>query len=97
MFLIAIRDEQKEERKKIYFDLMCGLISAILALTGIITTAIIYGITRWAGFFTGLTFWLLYLSLSMFLLGFGLYSKRQEKKYGVGGKRKKEIRAPMVS
>ncbi len=98
MILIALKDEAKQERKKLYFDLICGTVSAILAIAGIIFFAIAYGITNWAGFLTGLIFWILYLFLSLFLIGVGLYTKQQERKYGIytKKKKKKEIKPPIV-
>ena len=71
--------EAKSERKKLYFDLICGIVSSVLALTGIIFFAIMYGITNMVGWFTGLTFWILYLMLSIFLMGIGFYTKWKEK------------------
>ncbi|MHA2006787.1 MAG: hypothetical protein ACXABO_04570 [Promethearchaeota archaeon] len=71
-------DEAKSERKRLYFDLICGLVSSILAITGIIFFAVMYGITDMAGWLTGLVFWVLYLLLSVFLLSIGLYTKYKE-------------------
>ena len=96
MILIALKDEAKEERKKLYFDLICGTVSAILALTGIIFFAIAYGITNLAGFLTGLIFWICYLILSLFIIGVGLYTKYLERKYGIMPKKKKELKPPIV-
>ena len=67
-------------------------------ITGIIFFAIAYGITSWGGFLTGLIFWICYLILSVFLIGVGLYTKHQERKYGIyiKKKKKKEIKPPRV-
>jgi len=72
-------DEAKSERKRLYFDLICGMVSSILALMGIIFFAIMYGITDMAGWLTGLTFWILYLLLSVFMVAIGLYTKHKER------------------
>ncbi len=98
VILITLKDQAKDERKKLYFDLICGIVSAILALIGIIFFAIAYGITSWVGFLTGLIFWILYLFLSIFLIGVGIYTKKQERKYGIvtTKKKKKEIKPPII-
>ncbi|MFX1572561.1 MAG: phage holin family protein [Promethearchaeota archaeon] len=95
---MGLKDEAKEERKRLYFDLICGTISAILAIVGILFFAIAYGITNRTGFLTGLIFWISYLILSVFLIGVGLYTKHQERKYGIyiKKKKKKEIKPPRV-
>jgi hypothetical protein len=80
----------------IYFDLIGGAVSSILALTGITYFTIMYGITNYAGWLTGLIFWILYLILSIFLIFVGLYSKYKEKHYDPD-KRRKKLRAPIVS
>jgi len=86
------RENAKRERKQLYFDIMCSIVSSVLALTGIIFFAIMYGITDWSGFYTGLIFWIFYLTLSLFLLGIGLYSRYLELKYGLYTPRKKKKR-----
>ena len=73
------RDKAKSERKGFYFDVICGMVSSIIALTSIIFVSIMYGITNMGGWFAGLTFWILYLILSLFLMGIGFYTKRKEK------------------
>jgi O-antigen/teichoic acid export membrane protein len=73
-------DEAKSERKRLYFDLICGIVSSILALTGIIFFAVMYGITNMGGWLTGLVFWILYLSLSIFMISIGVYTKYKERK-----------------
>ncbi|MFX1281817.1 MAG: hypothetical protein ACFFA3_20880 [Promethearchaeota archaeon] len=72
-------DQAKSERKRLYFDLICGIVSSILALTGIIFFAVMYGITNMAGWLTGLVFWILYLSLSIFMISIGVYTKYKER------------------
>ena len=97
---MAFKDQAKEERKRLYFDLICGIISSILAITGIIFFAIMYGITDYAGFITGLIFWIFYLCLSIFMIIIGLYTGYIEKKYGLyirkrKKKKKKKIEPPI--
>lgn len=71
-------NKEKSERKRLYFDLICGLVSSILAIIGIIFCAVMYGIKDMAGWLTGLVFWVLYFFLSVFLLSIGLYTKHKE-------------------
>jgi hypothetical protein len=79
VILIPRKSKEVEERKMLYFDLTCGIVSSIIALSGIISFAILYGITYWPGFFTGLIFWAFYLVLSIFMIGIGLYTKKKER------------------
>ena len=93
------KDRATEERKGLYADLICGIVNSILALIGIISTTILYGIRRVAGFYIGLTVCICYLGISIFLIIFGIYTRQKEKKFGVISKkkRKREIRPPIVS
>jgi uncharacterized Tic20 family protein len=79
VILIPRKDKETEERKMLYFDLTCGIVSSILSLAGITFFAIAYGITNWPGFFTGLIFWIFYLLLSIFMIAIGLYTKKKER------------------
>ena len=72
-------DEAKSERRRLYFDLICGMVSSILALIGIIFFAVMYGITNMTGWLTGLTFWILYLLLSISMVAIGVYTKHKER------------------
>ena len=76
-------DEAKRKRKGLYFDLICGIVSSIFALTAIIFSTVMFGITSMVGWLTGLSFWILYFMLSMFIIGIGLYTKRKEKQMGM--------------
>jgi len=90
------RDKITTDRAAIYVDLIGGAISSILALTGITFSTVMYGISNYAGWLTGLTFWLFILIFSIFLIFVGLYSRYKEKHYDESKPRKK-LRAPMVS
>jgi predicted transporter len=92
------REDAKSERKQLYFDLICGLISAVLAVAGITGFAIAYGITSWSGFLTGLIFWVLYMILSLFLIGIGLYTRRKERQMWERGEiePRKDVSPPML-
>jgi len=93
------RDKVKEERKALYFDIICGIFNSILALIGIIFSTLVYGIREVAGFFIGLTVFISYLGLSIFLIFIGIYTKQKERKHGVISKKKKkrELKPPIVS
>lgn len=73
------RKRDKKERQAIYFDLICGIISSILALTGIFYVAITQKIRNLGMFITGASFWILYLILSFFLISMGIYLWYKEK------------------
>jgi hypothetical protein len=73
------KSKEVEERKSLYIDLTCGIVSSILSLSGIIFFAVMFGITYWPGFFAGLIFWIFYLGLSIFMIGIGLYTKKKER------------------
>jgi len=96
VILIPRKDDVTEENKKLWFDLICGAVFSILALTGIIVMSIMYGITNTAGFLIGLIFWSFYLLGSLLLMGWGIYTKKPGNKYGKKRK-KKELRPPIVS
>ncbi|GAG90598.1 unnamed protein product [marine sediment metagenome] len=95
---MVFKDKAKQERKGLYFDLICGIVNSILAIIGIIFATIVYGIRNDAGFYIGLTFCICYLGISIFLIIFGIYTKQKEKKYGVVSKkkRKRELKPPIV-
>ncbi|MHA2281458.1 MAG: hypothetical protein ACXAC5_11440 [Promethearchaeota archaeon] len=78
---MVLKDEAKSERKRLYFDLICGAVCSITALSGIIFVFLMYGITDMAGWLTGLTFWIIYLIFSLFLISIGLYTRWKEKHF----------------
>lgn len=50
------RKRDKKERQGIYFDLICGIISSVISLTGIFYVAITGRIRNWGMFITGADF-----------------------------------------
>jgi len=96
---MPLEDKVKRERKHLYFDLICGIINSTVAISAIIFATIKFGLRNVAGFYIGLTFFICYLGVSIFLIIFGIYTKQKEKKYGVisNKKRKREIKPPIVS
>jgi len=93
------KDKATEERKGLYFDLICGIINSIFAIIAIIFTTIVYGIRNVAGFYIGLTVCICYLGFSIFLIFLGIYTKQKERKHGVISKKKKkrELKPSIVS
>ncbi len=85
----------KKERQSIYFDLICGIISSILALSGIIFVKIKSEIIRPALFIAGLTFWIFYLCFAIFMIFLGIYLWYQEKHFDEKVQKKK-LKAPIV-
>ncbi|MFW9823364.1 MAG: hypothetical protein ACFFE4_10540 [Candidatus Thorarchaeota archaeon] len=78
---MVLKDEAKSHRRAIYFDLICGTICSITALSGIIFVSITQRITYMVGFLTGLSFWILYLIFSLFLIFLGIYTRWKEKHF----------------
>ena len=65
----------------VYFDCICGIISSVISLTAIILTTIFEGIFDPIWYSASLTFWILYLCLSIVLIIIGLYTRKKEKEY----------------
>jgi len=93
---MVFKDEAKNDRKRLYFDLICGIICSVTALTGIIVVTIMYGITSIVGWLTGLTFWMLYLIFSLLFVCYGLYTKWKDKNFDEKAPRK-DLKPPIVS
>ena len=93
---MAFKDEVKNERKKLYFDLICGIVFTTITLIGVYIVNDLYGILNRDGWYIGMTFIILYLILCLSLLGLGIYNKWREihpdKKQP-----KKKLKAPLVS
>lgn len=92
---MALKDESMQHRKRIYFDLICGVICSTLALSGIIFITVMYGITNLASWLSGLTFWILYFSLSLICICYGLYTMWKNKHFDEKAQRK-DLRPPIV-
>jgi hypothetical protein len=96
MALATGEKRAKKERQQLYFDLICGIISSIAAISGIIYTGLTQKISNYVNYITGLSFWIFYLSFSIFLIALGIYLWHKER-YFDEKKSKKEIKAPLVS
>jgi len=86
----------KSERKAIYFDCICGTICSISAFVGIFVFTLQEGILYPVNFILGLTFWIIYLLISIFVIGLGIYTYYKAKNFNPDAVPKKKLRAPMV-
>jgi hypothetical protein len=87
--------DAKNDRKKIYFDCICGVTCATLALIGIAYFSIMYGVTNYIGFYIGTIFWIGWLCLSLFLIGVGVYSYYLEL-HPEKDKKRQQLKAPVI-
>ncbi|MFX1322550.1 MAG: hypothetical protein ACFFAQ_13000 [Promethearchaeota archaeon] len=90
--------EVKNIRISIYFDLICGAISSSLALIAIVFTSIKFGIESkyLTGFIIALTFWILYLIFSLFMIFYGIYLYMQEIHFDDKKKIRKNLKPPIL-
>ena len=95
MALSTGKKQLKKERAGIYFDIICGITSAIIALSAITFVVVVKGIYSIGWFTAGLTFWIVYLIFSFFLMGVGIYTWHKEKNYDKYGP-KKDLKAPIM-
>ncbi|MHA1460064.1 MAG: hypothetical protein ACTSO8_01170 [Promethearchaeota archaeon] len=86
----------KSQRIAIYFDCICGTICSISAFIGIFIFTQQEGILFPVNFTIGLSFWIGYLSLSLFIIGLGIYTYYQEKRFNPDAIPRKGLRAPIV-
>ncbi|MHA1987759.1 MAG: hypothetical protein ACW98D_14075 [Promethearchaeota archaeon] len=93
---MVFKDEVKNERKKVYFDLLCGIVFTTITLIGVYIVNDLYGILNRDGWYIGMTFIILYLILCLSLLGLGIYNKwRENRPQKI--QPKKKLKAPLVS
>lgn len=92
---MALKDREKQERKFLYFDLICGLVSSIISLIGIVYVGLTQEITHSDRFIVGLTFWIFYLIFSIFMICLGIYLWYREK-YFDEEQYKNDLKAPIV-
>ncbi len=92
---MARKSQIKNERIAIYFDLICGVTSSVIALIGIIFVVISNRVTRIGWLITGFTFWMGYFLFSVFMISYGLYINYKSKNFDPS-KYKKDLRAPIV-
>ena len=86
----------KSQRIAIYFDCICGCVCSISAFIGIFFYTQQEGILYPTNFVIGLSFWIGYLFLSLFVVGVGLYTYYGEKNFDPDAIPKKKLRAPVV-
>ncbi len=87
--------EIKNERKAMYFDVICGIMSSVLSLSGLAFAAISNRIFNMGWFAISVTFWTAYLLFSFFLIGLGIYTWKMNKNYDIK-KPKKELKSPII-
>jgi len=68
----------KHERIQIYFDCICGIICSGLSISGMIITTILRRIFNPYWYTLSLTFWIIWLIFSIYLILLGIYTKRKE-------------------
>ena len=95
MALAKGKKHVKKERQAIYFDLICGAISSILSISGIVFFTITEQIVYLVRFIIGLMFWISYLIFAIALIGFGIYLWYKEKNLEEIQPRK-DLKAPIV-
>ncbi len=92
---MGTHNQIKNERKAIYFDLICGVISSVIALSGITFVAISGRVTSIGWFTASVVFWGLYFLFSILMIIFGLYSNYKSKNFDPS-KYKKDIKPPII-
>ncbi|MFX1374380.1 MAG: hypothetical protein ACFFA0_01075 [Promethearchaeota archaeon] len=95
MALAQGKRRAKKERKAIYFDIICGLISSLLSLGGLIYVAVLNQIVSIGWFTAGVTFWVSYMIFSFFLIGVGVYTWHKEKNFDKYAPRQ-DLKAPIA-
>ena len=88
-------DRIKRERIGLYLDVIIGLFSSVISLSGMIYVALSKGIMKMGWFITSFTCWIVYLLVSIFMISYGLYSYLKEKNFDET-KQKKDLRAPIA-
>ncbi len=86
----------KSERNQIYFDCICGSVSSVVALFSITFVTIQKGILTPTYFIIGVSFWIGYLAVSIFMIGLGIYTYYREKNSDPEAIPKKKLKAPIV-
>jgi len=90
----------RNERIAIYFDLIGGVVSSSVAIFAIVFFTLTEEITEiTTTYIIGLGFWIVWLLMSLSLIGLGIHTHYTEKSYNSGAKTRKprKLKAPMVS
>ncbi len=88
--------DAKSHRIQIYFDCICGIICSISALIGILFFTLQEGIYNPTYFIIGLSFWIGYFALSLFVIGLGINTYYREKNFNPDAIPKKKLKASIV-
>ena len=86
----------RSERKAIYFDCICGIVCSISALFGIFVFVLQEEILFPISFTIGLSFWIGYLAISIFVIGLGIYTYYRAKSFDPDAIPKVKLRIPIV-
>lgn len=90
------KSKLKKERKAVYFDLTCGMVSSIISLVAMTFSIMNSGVNE-MGFFTmSVTFWIGYLLFSIFMICIGIWGHYKTKKHGFV-KSKKALKVPIAN
>jgi len=86
----------KSQRIAIYFDCICGSVCSITAFIGIFVYTQQVGIEYPVNFMLGISFWIGYLLLSLFIIGLGIYTYYREKNFNPDAIPKKKLKETIV-
>ena len=95
MALARGKSAVKKERQAIYFDLICGVVSSTIAISGLVFVAVLNAIKSLKWYLVGVVFWTGYLIFSILMISYGIYIYRQDKHFDEREPRK-NLRAPIV-
>ena len=90
----------RNERIAIYFDLIGGIVSSLFSICAIVFFTITGEITNFTtAYFVGLGFWIVWLLISLGLIGLGIHTHYADKNYDAraGTRKPRKLKAPMVS
>jgi hypothetical protein len=90
----------RNERIAIYADLIGGTISSLFSICAIVFFTITGEITNFTIFyFIGLGFWIVWLLISLGLIGLGIHTHYADKNYDrrVETRKPRKLKAPMIS
>ena len=94
-------DKIRNERIAIYFDLIFGTVSSVIAIFLIIFFTITKEITQiTSGYIIGLGFWIAWLIMSLSLIGLGIHTHYANKNYYTRAKTRKprkKLKVPILS
>ena len=93
MLIIPVFNDKKVA-SQIFFDCLCGVISAILAIVGLVLVTLKTKIDSTTTLTISFTFWIGYLIFSFAMISFGIRSKIKERNFELN-KTNKPIKQPI--